>query len=124
MLVMLDNVANLAGNPNENYARELVELFTMGIDNGYTQADIEDLARCFTGWGVCEVDAASVADPHAPCAPGAGSQLAFLVFGPMADTKLVLLYGGTFRRGFALRLIVIADISLSIDNMLAASGMP
>jgi uncharacterized protein len=37
-----------------------------------------------------------------------GSQLAFLVFGPMVDTKLVLLYGGTFRRHFALRLIVIA----------------
>jgi uncharacterized protein len=37
-----------------------------------------------------------------------GSQLAFLVFGPMLDTKLTLLYGATFRRAFALRLLFVA----------------
>ncbi len=37
---------------NENYARELLELHTLGVDGGYTQADVIDVARAFTGWGV------------------------------------------------------------------------
>ena len=55
MLVYLDNVLNVKGAPNENYAREILELFTFGVDNGYTQEDIEQLAKCFTGWGICKV---------------------------------------------------------------------
>ncbi len=52
MLVYLDNQENLAGNPNENYARELMELHTLGVDGGYTQRDVQELARCLTGWTV------------------------------------------------------------------------
>lgn len=37
---------------NENYARELMELHTLGVDNGYTQEDVEQVARAFTGWSV------------------------------------------------------------------------
>jgi uncharacterized protein (DUF1800 family) len=37
---------------NENYARELLELHTLGVDNGYTQQDIIDVAKCFTGWTI------------------------------------------------------------------------
>jgi uncharacterized protein (DUF1800 family) len=37
---------------NENYARELMELHTLGVDNGYTQKDIIEVARCFTGWTI------------------------------------------------------------------------
>jgi uncharacterized protein (DUF1800 family) len=37
---------------NENYARELMELHTLGVDNGYTQRDVEEVARVFTGWTV------------------------------------------------------------------------
>ncbi|WP_457653480.1 DUF1800 domain-containing protein [Rhodocaloribacter sp.] len=37
---------------NENYARELMELHTLGVDGGYTQADVEEVARAFTGWTV------------------------------------------------------------------------
>lgn len=37
---------------NENYARELMELHTMGVDGGYTQKDVEEVARCFTGWTI------------------------------------------------------------------------
>ena len=37
---------------NENYARELMELHTMGVDGGYTQKDVTEVARCFTGWTV------------------------------------------------------------------------
>ena len=37
---------------NENYARELMELHTLGVDGGYTQQDVEEVARCFTGWSI------------------------------------------------------------------------
>lgn len=50
MLYYLDNYANVAGHAQENYARELMELHTLGVDGGYTQHDVEDVARCFTGW--------------------------------------------------------------------------
>ncbi|MGQ0568595.1 MAG: DUF1800 domain-containing protein [Armatimonadota bacterium] len=49
MLEYLDNESNRKGRPNENYARELLELFTMGIGN-YTEKDIKEAARAFTGW--------------------------------------------------------------------------
>ncbi|AGY58893.1 DUF1800 domain-containing protein [Gloeobacter kilaueensis] len=38
---------------NENYARELLELHTLGVDGGYSQQDVTELARIFTGWGLC-----------------------------------------------------------------------
>jgi uncharacterized protein (DUF1800 family) len=50
MLVFLNGVENSFVSPNENYARELYELFTLGHDNGYTQTDIEETARALTGW--------------------------------------------------------------------------
>jgi uncharacterized protein (DUF1800 family) len=40
------------GGLNENYARELMELHTLGVDGGYTQNDVREVARCFTGWGL------------------------------------------------------------------------
>ncbi len=40
---------------NENYARELMELHTLGVDGGYTQADVKEVARCFTGWTVKKI---------------------------------------------------------------------
>ncbi|HET6947503.1 MAG TPA: DUF1800 domain-containing protein [bacterium] len=49
MLSYLDNNSNRKGRPNENYARELLELFTMGIGN-YTEQDVKEAARAFTGW--------------------------------------------------------------------------
>ncbi len=54
MLVFLNGVQNTRFNPNENYARELYELFTLGRDNGYTQADIVQTARALTGWNSLE----------------------------------------------------------------------
>jgi len=38
------------GGINENYAREIMELHTLGVDGGYTQKDVQEVARCFTGW--------------------------------------------------------------------------
>ncbi len=49
MLRYLDNVQNVKQHPNENWARELMELFTMGVGN-YTETDIKESARAFTGW--------------------------------------------------------------------------
>lgn len=54
MLVYLDGKENKKGSPgdvpNENYARELLELHTLGVDGGYTQSDVYEAARCLTGW--------------------------------------------------------------------------
>lgn len=64
MMFYLDNAQNtkadyVARNPkdlrkgiNENYARELLELHTLGVDGGYTQKDVQELARVLTGWGM------------------------------------------------------------------------
>jgi len=63
MLFYLDNWRSAVPRParrgeprgiNENYARELLELHTLGVDGGYTQADVIAVARCFTGWTVKE----------------------------------------------------------------------
>ncbi len=52
MLQYLDNAQNAAGHINENYARELMELHTLGVGSGYTQQDIQELARILTGVGI------------------------------------------------------------------------
>ena len=49
MIIWLDSASNVKGKPNENYAREIMELFTLGVGN-YTEADIREAARAFTGW--------------------------------------------------------------------------
>ena len=51
MIVWLDNEDNHAGATNENYGRELLELFSMGVGN-YTEDDVKECARAFTGWTV------------------------------------------------------------------------
>ena len=51
MLVYLDSATNRKSHPNENYAREIMELFCLGEGN-YTETDIRELARCFTGWEI------------------------------------------------------------------------
>ncbi|MBX3118194.1 MAG: DUF1800 domain-containing protein [Fimbriimonadaceae bacterium] len=52
MLVYLDNQVNTNRGPNENYARELMELHTLGVHGGYTQEDVKEVARCYTGWQI------------------------------------------------------------------------
>ncbi|MFM2395043.1 MAG: hypothetical protein RLZZ546_3026 [Bacteroidota bacterium] len=56
MLVFLDNVQNTKFSINENYARELFELFTLGVDNNYTQSDIVNTARAITGYNGITAD--------------------------------------------------------------------
>jgi uncharacterized protein (DUF1800 family) len=79
-IVYLDSV-NSKGNANnianENYARELLELFTMGVDNGYDQNDIVLMSRAWTGWSVELVDTVNATNPFAPASvtyyPGTNS---------------------------------------------------
>lgn len=52
MLVYLTNDSNVKEHPNENYARELMELHTLGADRGYTQEDVREVSRALTGWTV------------------------------------------------------------------------
>jgi uncharacterized protein (DUF1800 family) len=52
MLQYLDNGQNAVGHVNENYARELMELHTLGVDGGYSQQDVQQLARVLTGVGI------------------------------------------------------------------------
>jgi uncharacterized protein (DUF1800 family) len=51
MMLWLDTETSTAGHPNENFARELMELFTLGIGN-YSEADVQEAARAFTGWSL------------------------------------------------------------------------
>ncbi|HSU66400.1 MAG TPA: DUF1800 domain-containing protein, partial [Tepidisphaeraceae bacterium] len=46
------NVVSEKEGPNENYGREILELHTLGVDGGYTQKDVQEVARCFSGWGL------------------------------------------------------------------------
>ncbi len=68
MLIYLDGNENVVGEPNENYARELMELFTMGENNGYTQSDIEEVAKALTGYRLymyqCNLGPEFIAERH------------------------------------------------------------
>ena len=67
-IVFLDSVnskGNGANVANENYAREVLELFTFGVDNGYDQNDIVVMSRAWTGWSVEFVDTANANNPFA-----------------------------------------------------------
>lgn len=69
MIVYLDTVNSRGdGNriANENYARELLELFTFGVDNGYDQNDIVLISRAWTGWSVEMLDPENADNPFAP----------------------------------------------------------
>ena len=51
MVIYLDSASNRKGQPNENFAREVMELFTLG-EGHYTERDVKEAARAFTGWGI------------------------------------------------------------------------
>ena len=52
MLEYLDNTRSRGRNTNQNYAREIMELHTLGVDGGYTQTDVAELSRILTGWTI------------------------------------------------------------------------
>ena len=63
MLAFLDAGVNVKGSPNENFAREIMELFTMGVGH-YGEADVREAARAFTGWNYKGLDFDFNADAH------------------------------------------------------------
>ena len=63
MLSFLDAGVNVKGAPNENFAREIMELFTMGVGN-YTESDIREAARAFTGWNYVDMEFVVNAEQH------------------------------------------------------------
>ena len=70
MLLWLDGGGNRVGKPNENLAREFMELFTLGVGN-YTEDDVRAAARALTGWTVNVASSSATFVPEAP-RPGAG----------------------------------------------------
>src|SRR5581483_8427165 len=52
MMIYLDQNVSSSRAPNQNYAREIMELHTLGVDGGYTQDDVAELSRILTGWTV------------------------------------------------------------------------
>ncbi len=78
MLVYLDNRANVVGVPQENFARELMELFVLGANRGYTQSDVREAARAWTGYGLrWESSNNTLAYEFRPTAHDGGSKTIF-----------------------------------------------
>ena len=76
MAIWLDSVQNNAAGtsvPNENYAREVMELYSLGADNGYSQTDITQLARALSGWSFTVSSAQVSTDPTDPSNKVVGS---------------------------------------------------
>ena len=63
MLIYLDSATNRRGAPNENFAREVMELFTLG-EGAYSEADVKEAARAFTGWSIDPATAAFMFRPR------------------------------------------------------------
>jgi uncharacterized protein (DUF1800 family) len=78
MAIWLDSVQNNAAGtsvPNENYAREVMELYSLGADNGYSQSDITQLARALSGWSFTVPAAGAITDPTDPSSQAVGSAI-------------------------------------------------
>src|SRR5207248_11139087 len=63
LIIWLDGQQNTRAAPNENLARESMELFTLGVGGGYTEADVRAAARALTGWQVRRGDQAATFNP-------------------------------------------------------------
>jgi len=95
MIIYLDTLTS-RGNPpnipNENYSRELLELFAMGVDNGYDQSDITNMAPAWTGWTMELVLPGNASNPFAP-----RSNVRIDPAGPNALTNLVGVWALNFK---------------------------
>ncbi|HKX61911.1 MAG TPA: DUF1800 family protein, partial [Verrucomicrobiae bacterium] len=86
---------NPPNNPNENYSREVMELFCQGVDNGYDQSDITNMAPCWTGWTIDLVLPGNAGNPFA-----ARSNVRLNPSGPNAFTNLLGVWSMVFRSQF------------------------
>jgi len=96
MLTYLDNAQNAAGHINENYARELLELHTLGVEGGYSQQDVQALAKVLTGVGV---NWRRGPNANRPPPKGAIQDGAFEFIPRRHDTGSVVLLGTKVRGG-------------------------
>ncbi len=103
MMVYLNTDVNKKENPNENYAREVLELHTLGVDEqghpaGYTQTDINEAAKAFTGWTVPEGSAPGfrfVSSRHSPGTKTVlGQSVAFDGSGPTEGERVLQIAAG------------------------------
>lgn len=102
MSLWLDSVSNNASGssvPNENYAREVMELYSLGVDNGYNQADITQLARALSGWSFVIPAAAKVVNPASPTSWKASSGTFTVYQGQTVAAGSLLWWGGTPSNG-------------------------
>jgi uncharacterized protein (DUF1800 family) len=109
MLRYLDNEQNAAGHINENYARELMELHTMGVGSGYTQKDVQELARILTGLGV------DLGHPPPKVKPALQAQYVhrgLFEFNPMRHD-----YGGKVFLGQAVKARGLAEVDEALDRL-------
>jgi uncharacterized protein (DUF1800 family) len=110
MMLYLDNNLNAKTKPNENFSRELMELFTMG--SGYTEQDVKQVARAFTGWivafAVAESNGQHIYDQIKDCILQNRPVTAFAVFPEIHDTgeKTILGKTGTFDGAQVLDMLV------------------
>jgi uncharacterized protein (DUF1800 family) len=100
MLIWLDNYTNTKGRPNENYGRELMELFTLGVDH-YTQQDVTEVARALTGWTITKPSGA----------PTSQYVFSFSASNHDAGSKTILGQTGTWDGADAIRIILEASDS-------------
>ena len=84
MMRWLDNHANVREAPNENYARELMELHTLGENQGYTETDIKEAARALTGWALTRFGVRFVPRRHDP-----GTKTVLGVSGELTDADVI-----------------------------------
>jgi uncharacterized protein (DUF1800 family) len=94
MLYYLDNIENAKAHPNENYAREQMELFTMGVGN-YTEDDVRESARAYTGWRITRPDLPRPLPKGDPAALRAAYQKAYAEYTPSFLISPRLHDGGT-----------------------------
>ena len=102
MALWLDSVSNNASYtsvPNENYAREVMELYSLGVDNGYSQSDITQLARALSGWSFVIPSAAKVQNPASPSQWKASSATFTVYQGQAIGSGNLLWWGGVSTSG-------------------------
>ena len=95
MIIWLDNFTNRKGRPNENYARELMELFTLG-EGHYTETDVQEVARSLTGWTITKLRTE----------PASAYRFFFDAAGHDTGTKSILGQTGAWDGGDAIRIIL------------------
>lgn len=98
MALWLDSVYNNAAGtsvPNENYAREVMELYSLGVDNGYNQTDITQLARALSGWSFVIPNSAWIVNPASPNQFTAADATFTLYTGQALPAGNRAWYGGT-----------------------------